>query len=130
MKKAHLIFTKYSNSFSVQVKNLEELSVEQIQKIEHFVDARNGLFDFNTYSFVIQKKIEFYEFVSLMKHVGIDNYCEEKILLTETKARIDFGKYKGMQYSEVPDSYLIWLKSNYRGKDRSIIDNELKNRSL
>ena len=66
----------------------------------------------------------------MLKHVGIDNYCEEKILLTETKARIEFGKYKGMQYNEVPDSYLIWLKSNYRGKDRSIIDNELKNRSL
>ncbi len=130
MNKAHLIFTKHTNSFSVQIKNLEQLSVEQIQELEHFVDNRKGLFDFNTYSFVIKKKIEFYEFVSLMNHLGIDNYCEEKILITETKARIDFGKYKGMQYNEVPDSYLIWLKSTYRGKDRSNIDNELKNRSL
>ncbi len=130
MNKAHLIFTKHTNSFSVEIKNLEQLSVEQIQQLEHFVDSRNGLFDFNTYSFVIKKKIEFYEFVSLMKHLEIDNYCEEKILITQTKERIDFGKYKGMQYKEVPDSYLIWLKSNYRGKDRSIIDKELKNRSL
>ena len=48
MNKAHLIFTKYTNSFSVHIKNLEQLSVEQIQQIEHFVDARKGLFDFNT----------------------------------------------------------------------------------
>ena len=130
MNKAHLIFTKDTNSFSVEVKNLEQLSVEQIQELEYFVDNRKGLFDFNTYSFVIKKKIEFYEFVSLINHLGIDNYCEEKILITETKARIDFGKYKGMQYKELPDSYLIWLKSTYRGKDRSSIDNELKNRSL
>ncbi len=130
MNKAHLIFTKYTDSFSVQIKNLEELSVEQIQQLEHFVENRKGLFDFDTYSFIIKKKLEFYEFVSLMKHVGINNYCEEKVLMTETKARIDFGKYKGMQYKELPDSYLIWLKSTYRGKDRSSIDNELKNRSL
>lgn len=130
MNKAHFIFTKYTNSFNVYIKNLEELSVEQIQEIEHFVKNRKGFFDFETYSFVIQKKIEFHEFVSLLKHIGIPSYCEEKVLLTETKARIDFGKYKGMQYSEVPDSYLVWLKSNYRGKDREIIDNELKNRSL
>lgn len=130
MSKAHLIFTKHDNSFSVKIKNLEELSVEQIQELQNFVSNRKGFFDFNTYSFIIEKKIEFYEFVSLLKHVQIDSFCEENILLIETKARIEFGKYKGMQYNEVPDSYLIWLKSNYRGKDRSVIDNELKNRSL
>jgi hypothetical protein len=130
MAKAHFIFTKYANSFSVYVKNLEELSVEQIQEIEEFVSNRKGFFDFDTYSFTIQKKIEFYEFVTLLKHVGIHNFCEEKELITQTKARVDFGKYKGMQYSELPDAYLVWLKSNYRGKDRSLIDNELKNRSL
>ncbi|OIP55777.1 MAG: hypothetical protein AUK54_03365 [Helicobacteraceae bacterium CG2_30_36_10] len=130
MAKAHFIFTQHANSFSVYIKNLEQLSVEQIQQIENFVKNRNGLFDFNTYSFVIKKKIEFHEFVSLLWHVEIDSICEEKVLFAETKARIDFGKYKGMQYNEVPDAYLIWLKSNYRGKDRTIIDNELKNRSL
>lgn len=130
MNKAHFIFTQHANSFSVYIKNLEQLSVEQIQQIENFVKNRNGLFDFNTYTFVIKKKIEFHEFVSLLRHVEIDSFCEEKVLITETKARIDFGKYKGMQYNEVPDAYLIWLKSNYRGKDRTIIDNELKNRSL
>ena len=51
MNKARFIFTKLSHSFTVKVLNLESLSVEQIQEIEQFVKQRNGLFDFNTYTF-------------------------------------------------------------------------------
>ena len=130
MIKPKLIFTKYKKSFSVHIENLEKLSVEQIQTIEAFVSARNGVFDFESYTFVIQKKLEFNEFVSLMKHSSIDAIFQEKIILEKTDAKIEFGKYKGMKYNEVPDSYLLWLKANYRGKDRDIIDTELQTRSL
>lgn len=130
MNKAKFIFTKYANSFSVHIQNLEELSVEQIKTIESFVKQRNGIFDFDKYTFSIQKKIEFNEFVSLIKYVGIDASFKEQIIYKTTKAKVEFGKYKGMQYSELPDSYLLWLKGNYRGKDREIIDNELKSRTI
>lgn len=130
MKKAHFIFTKLANSFSVHVKNLEELSVKQIQEIQTFVSARSGVFDFDTYTFVIQKKIEFSDFVSLMELTVTNSTCEEKILKIQQKEKVEFGKYKGMFYSELPDSYLLWLKSNYRGKDRDIVDAELSFRTL
>ena len=130
MNKAHFIFTKYTNSFSVYVENLEELSVEQIQKIEAFVHARNGMFDFETYTFTIQKRLDFNEFVSLIEHSAINATCEEQVLKVKQKVKIEFGKYKGMLYSDIPDSYLLWLKSNYRGKDRDIIDAELKFRMI
>lgn len=130
MKKANFIFTKYSQSFSVHVKNLEELSVEQIQAIEKFVAARNGVFDFDTYTFAIHKKLEFDEFVLLINHSEIIATCEEKILNVQQRAKVEFGKYRGMSYSDVPDAYLIWLKSNYRGKDRDIVDAELNFRMI
>jgi len=130
MSNAQFIFTKYPNSVSVHVENLEELRVEQIQEIEEFVRIRNGIFDFETYTFVIQKKIEFYEFVSLLEHAGIKADCVEKTLKITNNAKIEFGQYKGMLYSEIPDSYLLWLKKNYRGKDREVLDLELTNRGL
>ncbi|MDD5400113.1 MAG: DUF3820 family protein [Sulfurimonas sp.] len=126
----YFIFTKFSNSFSVYVKNLEELSVEQIQNIEAFVRARKGIFDFSSYTFVIQKRLEFSEFISLIENSFIDSVCQEKSLNVQQRERVEFGKYRGMLYCDIPDSYLLWLKSNYMGKDRDTIEAELKFREL
>ncbi|MFA7611385.1 MAG: DUF3820 family protein [Sulfurimonas sp.] len=130
MSKAHFVFTKLHNSFSVHVKNLENLSVEQIQTIESFVRERKGLFDFNTYTFVIQKRLEFNEFVSLLQKSAIDVTCEENFLKIQQTQRVEFGKYKGLAYCDLPDSYLLWLKSNYSGKSREIVEAEIKFRNL
>ncbi len=130
MSKARLIFTKNQDSFNVVVQNLEQLSVEEIQKIENFVSIRKGIFDFNNYSFFLPKKIDFDEFVLLLRHVKIDALCEEETLKVISYKKIGFGQYKGMLYSELPDFYLLWLKNSYRGADREIIDAELKQRNL
>lgn len=130
MIKASLTFTKYTNSFSVRIQNLEQLSVEQIQELEEFVKQRKGIFDFTTYSFVIQKRLEFREFISLIQSTDIQANCVENTIVKKTQPRVGFGQYKGMQYNELPDSYMLWLKSNYHGYDRETIDKELKKRRL
>ena len=130
MPKAKFVFKKYTNSFSVDVENLEQLSVQEIQKIENFVYTRNGVFDFKTYRFTIQKRLDFDEFIALLKSSDNDAVCKEEFLQTNTKTKVEFGKYKGMFYSELPDNYLLWLKGNYRGKDRDIITSELSLRGL
>jgi len=130
MIKADFTFTQYAKSFSVYIKNLEQLTVEQIQEIENFVKRRKGIFNFNTYSFSIQKKIEFQEFVELVEQSNIAAICKEHIIQKESQPRVGFGQYKGMQYNELPDSYMLWLKGNYRGYDRDVIYKELKRRKL
>ncbi|WP_373002639.1 putative quorum-sensing-regulated virulence factor [Sulfurimonas sp.] len=130
MTKAHLVFTKYHNSYRVDVKNLEQLSVEQIQELQRFVENRKGVFDFASYSFVIQKRIEYYEFIALIEHTDIKARCEENIIEVRSQPRVGFGQYKGMQYSDLPDSYMLWLKTNYRGYGRELIEAELKKRNL
>ena len=130
MIKADFLFTQYARSFSVYIKNLEKLTVEQIQEIESFVSSRKGVFDFNTYTFSIQKKIEFSEFVELIEHSGIQAKLSERIIQVKSQPRVGFGQYKGMQYRELPDSYMLWLKSNYRGYERETIEKELKRRKL
>ncbi|MGE4397667.1 MAG: hypothetical protein AB7D34_09530, partial [Sulfurimonas sp.] len=102
--KPHFIFTKLHNSFSVYVKNLEHLSVEQIRRIEAFALQRKGIFDFNTYTFVIQKRLECEEFVLLLQKSDLDALCEENFVKTQQTQRVEFGKYKGLAYSDLPDS--------------------------
>ena len=123
-------FRAFENSFKVVVENLEELSVAQIQEIESFVAKRKGIFDFTTYSFSIQKRLCFSEFVQLLKELGINVKCVEHLQVARTQERVYFGQYKGMFYSELPDSYLLWLKSNHSGKAKEIIDKECKKRGL
>jgi len=130
MPNASLVFTKKKNLFAVKVENMEELSVAQIQELQSFVKFRNGIFNFDNYEFSINKNIEFYEFESLIEHAKIDAQCRENIIYVESQPRVGFGQYKGIYYSELPDSYMLWLKANYRGSDRGIIDKELKKRKL
>jgi hypothetical protein len=128
MPRVNLTFQKYSNSFNVQILNMESLTVEQIQDLELFVKNRKGVFDFNSYSFSIQKKIEFNEFVSLLKYANIEATCQELLIVQKERARVGFGQYKGLYYSDIADSYLLWLQSNYRGFERKYIEAEIKNR--
>jgi len=130
MQVAELLFEQYQNSFKVNILNLESLDVSTIQQFQEFVQIRKGIFDFNNYSFTIQKRIECLEFVTLLKHLGIDANVQEKIELVKSEPRIGFGQYKGMQYSELSDSYLKWLQSNYRGFEKDYIMNEIQRRSL
>jgi len=123
-------FTQYKNSYKVQIPNLESLHVKQIQEIQKFVQERKGLFDFETYSFVIQKRLEYENFVKLLDSLGMKANVTEKFLETKKAKRIGFGKYKGVAYNELPDSYLLWLKSSYKGSERKYIEEELKKRQL
>lgn len=130
MAKPIFEFTQYKNSYSVFVKNLESLTVTQIQEIELFIQQRKGIFDFHNYIFTIQKRLEFHEFSALMKHLEFDVICMENIIEKTYYARISFGQYKGMSYAELPDTYLIWLKNNYRGTEKENVAKEIAKRKL
>jgi hypothetical protein len=130
MPKPHFIFTQLSNSFRVHIPNLEALEVSDIQKIETFVKERKGYFDFNSYSFVLQKRLDYEEFVKLIQKSDLDILLENKPLEKKKTARIGFGQYKGVFYNELPDGYLLWLKNNYIGADKKIIEAEIKRRNL
>jgi hypothetical protein len=130
MAKAHFVFTQLENSLRVHVSNLEELTIADIQKIEDFVAKRKGYFDFNSYSFVLQKRLEYDSFVKLVKESGLEVSFENRPLERKFLPRIGFGQYKGIYYNELPTSYLQWLENNYNGKEKSLIVDELKSRKL
>jgi uncharacterized protein (DUF3820 family) len=65
-----------------------------------------------------------------MKHLAFDVICTENVIEKFTDARIGFGQYKGMFYSELPDTYLIWLQNNYRGAEQENVLKEVEKRKL
>ncbi|WP_297441189.1 DUF3820 family protein [Sulfurimonas sp.] len=130
MPKPLFVFTQYKNSFSVHIPNLEELSVEQIKQSQDFVQQRHGYFDFSTYSFSIQKKINFEEFSKIVLLSELNAIMQENKTIVKSMQKISFGKYKGLLYSELPDSYLKWLKTNYMGREREEIALEIQSRGL
>jgi hypothetical protein len=130
MPKPHFVFTQLQNSFRVHIPNLEELRVSDIQAIEAFVQQRKGYFDFNSYSFVIQKRLEYEAFEKLIKESNLDGVLQNAPLQQPTEPRVGFGQYKGLFYSELPDSYLLWLQNNYRGIERAFLEKEIAKRKL
>ena len=130
MAKAHLVFKSYKNFYTVNIPNLEELNVEQIKELQGFVSFRNGIFDFNTYSFKIYKTMIYDDFLSLVEHLGIDCKCEEAKDNIKEMPRVGFGQYKGMFISDLPDSYLLWLKNNYHGEQKDMFLKEITKRNI
>ena len=123
-------FYPVSKFLQVEIPNLESLSVEQIQELQKFVEQRKGLFDFESYSFVIQKRLDLNGFVKLLESLGIEADVEERFVERKKVPRVSFGQYKGLLFSELPDSYLLWLKNNYKGYQRKFVEEELKSRNL
>jgi phosphatidylinositol kinase/protein kinase (PI-3 family) len=132
MRPAKLLFKALNKSFCVKIENLEELSIPQIQELQEFVKVRRGIFDFESYTFAIQKKMSYEEFCKLLEFTQISATCHEEIFVSSAamNERVSFGKYKGLFYSEIPDEYLIWLKRNYRGEQKEIIESEYRRRNL
>lgn len=130
MPKPHFLFCAHRDSYSVKVQNLDSLSVAQIVEIEAFVKSRKGLFDFNTYSFAIQKRVSFEEFSHLLSSLDYDVFLQELKEESQSLPRVAFGQYKGMLFSELPQSYLLWLQGNYFGAQKEFITEELKKRGV
>ena len=130
MQNPTFVFESFSRYYRVKVTNLENLDVETIQKIEKFVSKRKGIFSFETYSFEIQKNLSFEEFKKVVALSGLNAILSEHIKLQKAQDRVGFGQYKGLFYSELPDSYMLWLKSNYRGYDREKVERELSKRGI
>lgn len=129
-----LRFVAHYDHFAVKVENLSELTVEQIQKLEKFASDRRGRLDFTSATIHIGKRIDFDDFNRILELSAIKaDTIESEVRAEKDAAPVDavigFGKYRGMQYSQIPLEYLLWLKKNYHGLERPTVEHELMRRS-
>jgi hypothetical protein len=136
-----LRFVSFADYYDVIVENLSSLSVPQIKQLEAFASQRRSKLDFSTASFRIYKRIDFHHFNQLLEASGITADTIESAVKRDIPVRneasaspldavIGFGKHRGTKYTDLPVGYLVWLKKNYQGPDRMIIDQICQRRSL
>jgi len=138
MAQPYMLYQQYSRFFTLDIKNITELSVHQIQELESFTKSRNGMFSFEKAQIKINKRLEMHHLVQLFSLTSLDPYIKEKLDFVDDTLKksaavpvpIGFGKHRGTLYGELPGEYLIWLKRNYRGGERDLIETELKRRGL
>lgn len=133
-----LRFVAYKDYFTVTVENLTQLTVAQIRQLEAFALERRSRLDFETATMRIWKRIDFNHFNKILEGASIAaDTIESEVLRPDTVSTapvqdpvIGFGKHRGKRYRDIPDSYLLWLKGNYSGPERGLIEDELTRRSL
>jgi len=129
-----LRFVSNYDHFTVKVENLAQLSVAQIQELEKFASDRRGRLDFTSATINIRKHIDFDDFNRILELSSIKADTIESVIRRQNdtvpaEAVIDFGKYRGMHYSQIPLEYLLWLKKNYQGHERQTVEDELVRRN-
>ena len=133
-----LRFVAYKDYYTVTVENLTALTVPQIQQLQAYASQRRSRLDFENATMRIWKRIDFGHFNKTLESAAIiADTIESEVVRSDTVAVapvkdpvVGFGKHKGMRYADIPDSYLIWLKGNYSGPERGLIEAELTKRSL
>ena len=145
LEEIKIIFFEHKNSFTLQIINLEKLSVKTIKTLEEFTTLRRGIFDFVKSRISIQKRLKQEDLEKIFSLLNINVLFVEranvavdknkKILKNEvqnipTNCKISFGKFKGKLYSDLPDTYLHWLSKNYNGAENMHISEEVMRRKL
>lgn len=138
MARPLLRFIAFYDHCKIRVENLEALTVPQIQKLEAFALQRRSRLDFATSEMVIWKRIDYAHFNRLIEASGIAaDTVESEIRKPAASSEavtpdpvVGFGKHRGMRYRDLPEHYLMWLKSNYSGPERGFIEAELSRRHL
>ena len=133
-----LRFVAFRDYYTVTVENLTELSVPQIRQLEAYAEQRRSRLDFTTSRMTVWKRIDFRHFNRTLEAAGIVADTIESEVVRPSAAPpepvqdpvIGFGKHRGLRYRDIPDGYLLWLKSNYSGPERGYIEDELARRNL
>ncbi len=126
-----LSYTQYARYFSCKIDNINELSVETLQKLENFAADRSGTLDYEKESIIIPKRIELQYLQDLFQLKGLDVFITEKEPQKHAisqNAIINFGKFKGQKWTELSDDYLTWLSKNINSEDRQTALVELERR--
>ncbi|MDF1881241.1 hypothetical protein JHD50_07990 [Sulfurimonas sp. MAG313] len=126
-----LSYTQYSKQFICKIQNINELSVQTLQELENFASTRSGSLDYTKESFCIPKRIALSHVQELFKLKGLDVFITEeeaKRQRISNMATINFGKYKGTKWTDLDDTYLLWLSKNLNSDDRQIAISELESR--
>jgi len=112
------------------IKNFEDLDENGIQELIEFAERRGGFFREDLKRFSIRKRAPIEYLEDIFKRSGIDACITEpqydvfrparNMPPKELETTINFGKYKGEKWGDLPDDYLMWIKGAMQGQNSDI----------
>ncbi len=130
MNKVKLTIKEHGSGVDFQILNLDKLDTKTVEELKNFALKRNGYFRHDLARFDIKRKLtqkqilQIFELLEITADVIEDD--KSSVEVTPASQRIiDFGKYKGFLWSDVPLSYLEWI---YKENENIYALSEIKRR--
>ena len=102
------------------IKNYTDLGVLTVQKLKDFALKRNGYFRYDLKQFGIKRKLNEKDILQIFEVLEIN------VIIIETSQKheensisnqiVDFGKFKGLKWCDVPLNYLEWIWNKNENK--------------
>lgn len=111
------------------IKNFNDLDENAIQELIEFAEIRGGFFREDMKRFSIRKRASIEYLEEIFKRSGIDVRITEpqhvfrsagNMPPKELDETINFGKYKGEKWGDLPPEYLMWIKGAMQGHNAEI----------
>ena len=129
MNKVQLEITEHQNGINFVINNFNSLGILTVQKLKEFALKRNGYFRYDLKQFGIKRKLtekELYQIFELLElNVTITKSSKIEKDTSSATLIVDFGKYKGWEWSNVPLNYLQWI---YEQNENKFAYEEIKRR--
>jgi len=129
MKKIKLEFQEKADGVDFLIKNFTDLDGETTKKLEEFSLKRNGYFRHDLEQFGIRRKLNETQISQIFKLLKIDaEFVDSSVVVEEIPIEtelVDFGKYKGYKWCNVPLNYLKWI---YSQNENRFASKEIKRR--
>ncbi len=129
MNKAKLTIYEHKSGVNFKIKNIDQLNIETIEKLKNFAIKRDGYFNQDRAKFDIKRKLnqkqilQVFELLEIDVEIVADEDSSKNYPVSQEK--IDFGKYKGYKWCDIPLTYLKWL---YKESENVLAYSEIKRR--
>ena len=130
MTKAKLTLYEHRSGVNFRIKNINALDLETVEKLKSFALKRNGYFSHSKAKFDIKRKLnqkqilQVFELLEIEVEILADDENSIKNYPTSQEV-INFGKYKGYKWCNIPLVYLKWL---YKESENNFAYAEIKRR--
>ena len=132
MNKVQLVINPYNSGVKFKILNIDKLDTSTLSILENFAIKRNGYFRRDLAQFDIKRKLsqkdvlQIFELLELDVEVMQDDKASTD-MISIMQEFIDFGKYKGFKWADVPLTYLEWI---YKENENQHAYAEIKRRQF
>lgn len=133
MNKVKLVIQEHQSGVDFKIQNIDELDSKIVEELEAFAVKRNGYFRHDLARFDIKRKLnqkqvlQIFELLDITVEIVDDDINDGNSVsfTSASQETVDFGKYKGFRWCDIPLPYLEWI---YKENENNYAYVEIKRR--